>query len=280
MPDRLVRATLASIADGVLSIDTEARIVFANRAAQSLLRLADAEIVGKHYKDVFSIVDELTRRELESPLKRASQTRVVGEPLRHTLLIAHNGAEVPVDESLAAIYDDQRRIEGTVLVFRDVSSRRRAEQASRLLASIVESSDDAIVSKDTNGIVTSWNRGAERIFGYTAEEMIGRPIRVIAAPDRVQEMSAILERVKSGERVDHYETVRQTKSGRLVNISLTVSPVHDDVGRIVGASKIARDISEQVRVRAEVAEQRERLRVTLGGIADAVAATDNTGRIT
>src|SRR6185295_14175725 len=97
------------------------------------------------------------------------------------------------------------------LVFRDVTERRRAEHTNRLLSSIVEWSDDAIISKDLNGIVTSWNAGAERIFGYTADEMLGKPINIIAAPDRREEMPAILEKVRNGERIDHYETIRRSK---------------------------------------------------------------------
>jgi PAS domain S-box-containing protein len=121
--------------------------------------------------------------------------------------------------------------------------------ATALLASIVESSDDAIVSKDLNGIVTSWNTAAERLFGYTAEEMIGRPIAIIAPPERASEMPAIMRRLRAGERIDHYETQRMRKDGTIVHIALTVSPVRDGSGKIVGASKIARDITHQVELR-------------------------------
>jgi PAS domain S-box-containing protein len=128
--------------------------------------------------------------------------------------------------------------------------RMRADQSSRLLAAIVETTDDVIVSKDLNGIVTSWNRGAERTFGYTANEMIGRPIMTIIPPGRQSEEVEILERIRCGERVEHYETVRQRKDGSLVDVSLSVSPVKDAVGKVVGASKIARDIGEKKRDQA------------------------------
>jgi len=114
-----------------------------------------------------------------------------------------------------------------------------------LLAAIVESSDDAIISKDLRGVITSWNKGAEHTFGYTAAEALGRPITIIAAPERPDEMPGIMERIRRGERVDHFETIRTAKDGRRVNISLTVSPIRDGSGLIVGASKIARDISER-----------------------------------
>ena len=115
------------------------------------------------------------------------------------------------------------------------------------LASIVESSDDAIIGKSLDGIVMSWNRAAERIFGYTAEEMIGRPMSQLAVPGQQEDMTWILDRVRNGERIDHYETVRQTKDGRVIFVSLCVSPIRDNAGKIVGASKIARDITERKR---------------------------------
>lgn len=124
-----------------------------------------------------------------------------------------------------------------------------ADLTTALLASIVESSDDAIVSKNLDGIVTSWNAAAERLFGYTAEEMIGRPIAILAPADRKSEMPLILSRLRAGERIHHYETQRCRKDGSLVYISLTVSPIRNASGQIVGASKIARDVTEQVELR-------------------------------
>ena len=125
------------------------------------------------------------------------------------------------------------------------TERRRMEGASRHLAAIVENSDDAIISKDLNGIITSWNTGAEKIFGYTASEAVGQPIKLIAAPDSLNEMPAILDQVRSGNRIHHYETRRRRKDGQIINVSLTVSPVRDSFGTIVGASKIARDITDR-----------------------------------
>jgi PAS domain S-box-containing protein len=129
-----------------------------------------------------------------------------------------------------------------------------------LLAAIVDSSDDAIVSKDLNGVVTSWNRGAERIFGYTAPEMIGRPILQLIPADRVNEEPVILDRLRRGERVENFETVRVCKNGRLIDVSLTISPVRDPSGKVVGASKIARDITEQKLAQSRLAQAHEALR--------------------
>jgi len=127
------------------------------------------------------------------------------------------------------------------------ASLRESEQRLRWLASIVEYSDDAIVSKNLDGVITSWNRGAQRVFGYSAEEVIGRPITIVIPQDRRDEERTILTRIRRGERIDHFETVRQDKQGRLIVVSLTVSPVRNAEGDIVGASKIARDITEQKR---------------------------------
>ncbi|WP_271575756.1 PAS domain S-box protein [Bradyrhizobium sp. CCBAU 11361] len=122
---------------------------------------------------------------------------------------------------------------------------RESEQRLRWLASIIESSDDAIVSKNLDGIITSWNSGAERIFGYSAAEAIGQPITLVIPQDRQSEEREILTRIRRGERIEHFETVRQRKNGSLIVVSLTVSPVKDANGKVVGASKIARDITEQ-----------------------------------
>jgi PAS domain S-box-containing protein len=142
----------------------------------------------------------------------------------------------------------------------DLIEGKQAEGAKARLAAIVESSDDAIVSKDLDGVITSWNRGAERLFGYTAQEAIGQPVTILIPPDRFDEEPHILERVRRGERLEHYETTRRHKDGMLLQISLTVSPIIDGEGRIVGASKIARDISAHVAARRAVEESREVLR--------------------
>lgn len=137
----------------------------------------------------------------------------------------------------------------------EVEQRRNGELAKSRLAAIVESSEDAMVTKDLNGNITSWNKGAERLFGYTADEMMGKPVRLLIPPERDDEEPTILHRIRSGERVDTYDTVRRRKDGALVDISLTVSPLRDATGKVVGASKVARDISERKRA----AEQQELL---------------------
>ena len=134
-----------------------------------------------------------------------------------------------------------------LLSFHDVTMRKEAEAANARLSAIVQSSDDAILSKDLNGIITSWNQGAERIFGYTFDETIGKPVTILIPADRADEELSILERVRRGERTDHYETVRRHKDGSLIEVSLTVSPIVNERGAIIGASKIARDITQRKR---------------------------------
>ena len=147
--------------------------------------------------------------------------------------------------------------------------RQEAERQTGLLAAIVDSSDDAIVSKDLDGIITSWNRGAERLFGYLADEVIGQSIRLLIPADRQQEEDSILQRIRSGVRVDHIETVRRRKDGTLVDVSVTISPVLDESGRIVGASKVARDITERKEVDRMLREREQLLRM----LADDLEAT-------
>jgi PAS domain S-box-containing protein len=168
------------------------------------------------------------------------------------------------------LYDASGILIGAVNMLIDISDRKRADADSQRLVSIVESSDDAIVSKDLDGTITSWNRGAERLFGYMAEEVIGKPVTILIPPDRMNEEPEIIGRVRRGERVDHYDTVRRRKDGSLIDISLTVSPIKDAGGRIIGASKIARDITERKRAQEQqkllVNEMKHRIKNSLATI--------------
>jgi len=163
-------------------------------------------------------------------------------------------------------FRDESRLFGIV---QDVTASKAAEEASHRLVAIVESSDDAIVSKDLHGVVTSWNPGAERMFGYTAQEMIGRPITTIIPPELRDEENVILATIARGDRLEHFETVRVKKSGETIEVSLTVSPVKDEAGRIVGASKIARDITP--RKKAEQTLQINERVAAVGRLAATVA---------
>lgn len=161
------------------------------------------------------------------------------------------------------LHDEQGHLIGAMNILMDLATRTSGAEMTSELAAIVESSDDAIVSKSLDGIILSWNRGAERIFGFTADEAIGSPITMVIPQELHLEEKEILSRLRRGERVDHYETIRLTRDGRPINISLTVSPVRDHTGRIIGASKIARDITRQTQADAALAELNDQLAAQL-----------------
>jgi len=186
----------------------------------------------------------------------AAAGRVFREELPYWMA---DGSERIVDFAMHPIRDRAGNVAFLNPTGIDISERKRieaelrdSEQRLRWLASIVESSDDAIVSKNLDGVITSWNAGAERIFGYTAEEAVGQPITLVIPQDRQDEERTILTRIRRGERIDHFETIRQRKHGSLITVSLTVSPVRNAEGKIVGASKIARDITEQKRSQEKI----------------------------
>jgi PAS domain S-box-containing protein len=185
-----------------------------------------------------------------------------GSPVRNQEVVIErsDGSRITTLVNIDPLTNSAGKIIGAINIFEDVTDWRKAEQASRRLAAIVESSEDAIISKDLNGIITSWNQAAERVFGYTAEEVIGKPITLLIPPERHDEEPGILARIQRGERIEHYETVRQHKDGSLLDISLTVSPIRDALGNIVGASKIARDITRRKLVEEALRHSEERAR--------------------
>lgn len=255
----LLRVTLASIGDAVITTDTAGRITFLNGVAECLTGWRTVEAAGRSLDTVFQIVNERTRQTVESPATRALRDGVIVGLANHTVLITKDGSELPIDDSAAPINDNKGNVVGCVLVFRDVTARRQleAENASRLvaaqlLASIVESSGDAIVSKSLEGIIQTWNTAAEQVFGYSAEQAVGRHISLIIPADRAGEESEIIARIQAGQRVEHFDTVRVRSDGRAIEVSLTISPIKDEEGNIIAASKIARDITERKRLENEL----------------------------
>jgi two-component system CheB/CheR fusion protein len=163
-----------------------------------------------------------------------------------------DGTRVPFEPYPTPLFDASGVLIGAVNMLIDLTDRKRAEKVKQLLSSIVQFSDDAIISKNLDGIIESWNAGAERIFGYTAREAIGQSVEILIPPDRLNEEQTILRRIRRGERIEHYETIRRCKDGSPINISLTVSPIMATDGRVIGASKIARDITERKRSEAHI----------------------------
>jgi PAS domain S-box-containing protein len=261
-------------ADAIISADRSLRIIIWNPAAERMFGFSASEILGHPIETVLPTDGSgLSATAFRQLIAKGGSLEV--ESRGRT----RSGMQLLVTCTAAAIDGETGEVAGVACVVRELAGGERAERIGRRLAAIVESSDDAIISKDLNGIVTSWNGAAERIFGYPASEMIGQSIRRIVPADRQSEEDEVLARIRSGQKVDHFETVRQRKDGTPVEISLTVSPIRDATGAVIGASKVARDITERRRVEAErmqlfaALEEQSRLTNTLNDVGRVVAST-------
>ena len=283
----LLAVTLASIGDGVIVTETQGRVTFLNGEAERLTGWTSGEAEGHPLNEVFHIVNEHTRQPVEDPVEKVFRLGTVIGLANHTILIAKDGRETPIDDSGAPIRQGDGTIQGVVLVFRDATVEKQAQRSLARLAAIIESSEDAILSKDLKGIIQTWNAGAARMFGYQAEDVIGQPITLLLPPERVHEEEQILERVRNGQCVEHLETVRMTKDGRRLDVSVTVSPVKDHDGQIIGVSKILRDITnrkrakeERQRLHALAAREKDRLSALVSSITDEIWFADTEERFT
>jgi PAS domain S-box-containing protein len=251
--DFLANARLAAIVgssdDAIIGKDLNGIITDWNSAAEELFGYMAEEVVGRHISVIAPPGREIEMAAIIERISNSERVYHFETQRRHK-----DGHLVDISLTVSPIHDQEGRVVGASKIARDIGEEKRGRAQRGLLAAIVNSSDDAIISKDLDGVVTSWNAAAERLFGYSADEMIGKPISIIAAPGREEDMRAILERIRRGERVEHYETQRRHRDGSIKDISLTVSPIYDGRGRIIGASKISRDISER-----RLAEQRLRL---------------------
>jgi two-component system CheB/CheR fusion protein len=239
----MMRATLESTTDAIVVTDLAGKVTGFNEKYAQMLGLS-REIINssdaQQLRKMFS-------RQFKNPeqfLARVREIYASSPPESFDILEFADGRVFERHSKTQSI--DKRRV-GRVWSFRDITERARAGIISQRLAAIVDSSDDAIVSKDLNGIVTTWNSGAERLFGYSTSEMIGTSIMRLIPPDRQAEENEILTRIRNGQRVDHFETVRMRKDGQLLDVSVTVSPIKDGAGNVIGASKVARDIGERKR---------------------------------
>jgi PAS domain S-box-containing protein len=239
---------LEGLFEGFVACDTGWRVTHMNAAAERITGRKRADVLGKTLREAFpgsvgNPVEQMYQRAMET--RRPERMEHFHEPYGQWLEISAS----PVKTGGLAFY------------FRDITELKRRDELQARLAAIVESSEDAIVSKSLDGIIQSWNAGAQRIFGWTAEEAIGKPILLIIPPERHDEERQILARLQRGERVEHFDTVRVTKDGRRIDISVTISPVRDAAARIVGASKVARDIGERkqmLRALEEASRQKDR----------------------
>lgn len=253
------RVTLRSIGDAVITTDIKGCVTYINGVGELLTGWSQEDALGQPLDRVFPIVNEMTRKPVESPATRALREGVVVGLANHTVLIRKDGAECPIDDSAAPIRNEFGYVSGCVLIFRDVTAQRQVERekanqlhTARLLASIVESSNDAIIAKSLEGIIQSWNAAAERLFGFTAEEAVGKHISLVIPPDRLAEEEEIIASLKAGRRIEHYETERVRRDGQRIVVSLTISPIKDDAGNVTGASKIVRDVGAQKRLEEDL----------------------------
>lgn len=257
--EQLYRSTFELAGVGVAHISPEGRWLRVNPKLCEITGYSESELLQLTFQDLAHPED------LAADIAQGEQIRagVLDKYSAERRCVRKDGSHIWVNLTVSGVRDSAGKLKHFISVMEDISERRDAEAARSWLAAIVQSSDDAIVSKDLNGIITSWNSAAARIFEFTAQEAVGKSITIIIPQELRDEETHILRRLRAGERIEHYETVRSTKSGKKLNVSLTISPVRDSKGRITGASKIARDITERKQVEKELREGQSQLALAL-----------------
>jgi PAS domain S-box-containing protein len=250
---RLFRALLDQSNDAIEVIDPKTlRLLDVNQKACQGLGYSREELLNLTISDIDPFLDESLRAKIQGELDKS------GFVVMETCHRRKDGSIFPVEVSIKRVPLDRAYI---VTVARDITERKRSEEARLKHAAIVESSDDAIISMDLEAVITSWNAGAERIFGYTEAEVLGQPITTIIPPELRDEEHEILARLRAGGRIEHYETKHATKTGKMLDVSITISPIKDSAGRILGFSKIARDITERKQSEVALRESEQRFRL-------------------
>jgi PAS domain S-box-containing protein len=266
--DDLSRFLLAAIVDysddAIISKNLNGIVTSWNTAACRLFGYTAEEMIGQ---SILRIIPKESHLEEDRILEKIR----AGERIEHfdTIRVKKSGERIEISVTISPVRDATGRIIGASKIARDINERRRSDETRFRLAAIVDSADDAIIGKDLNGIVSSWNEGARRLFGYTSEEMIGQPLMRLIPKGLEHEEVEILRKLRSGEKIEHYETVRVTKAGDPVDVSVTISPIRNREGKVIGASKIARNISDRKRVEKTLL-QAEKL-ATTGRMAAAIA---------
>jgi PAS domain S-box-containing protein len=249
--ERRWHAVFAQAALGITVVNLEGRIEEANATFCSMIGYAVEELRIRTFLDITHPDDVASSRELVRQLRDGESDRCVLEKR----YVRKNGDVLWCRTTVTMLHNDDGRLIQLLGIVQDITEQKHAEYLKNRLTAVVEHSDDAIITKTLNSIISTWNPGAQRIFGYTAEEAIGQSVTMLIPEKHLDEEPEILNRLRRGERIDHYETVRRRKDGTLIDVSLTVSPIKDAEGRIVGASKIARDITRQKRTEATIRDQ-------------------------
>jgi len=255
-----LQATFDSIVEGIVVLDSGLNVIRVNRAAALLFGIEDASLTRQQAEAIFEVcLPDGTPLPVEAwPTARAVRGDYVHD-MEFAIRRKDGGSTVIVEVSSAPVVGATGDLGQVLVSYRDITESRAVARSRDLLAAIVESSQDAIIGKDIDGIITSWNRGAEKVFGYTPAEMIGESVLKILPESLLAQEDNILTRIKRGETVEHFETERLTKDGRAIYVALAISPIRDPMGKIVGASKIARDITEHKYAEVQMARQTQEL---------------------
>ena len=265
---------LANIQESVIVTDMQGKIIYWNEGAEHIFGYSASEMLGKTPALLYP--EGAALAQFLSDLQSIQE----GKPYTGEWRAQRkDGAPIWIDIRTTVLLNTEGEASGFIGVAKDITQSKQAHEARLQLSAIVETSDDAIIGKTVEGIITSWNEAAERMYGYTAKETVGQPITLLFPPHRQDEFAAIMEHITRGEQVNHYETKRLKKDGSIIPVSVTVSPIKDSEGNIIGASAIARDITQQKRLEAEVRQSKQQLEVILSHIADGITVQDRSGTL-
>ena len=255
-PERKYKYLCENGSSIMLMIAADGKVIDANNGFLEMSGYSSHEIIGKNVLD-FVVAEQRnkTAAEIRAALSNGGTT-----PQFEVTFRSKDGSTRTILLPQKQLISEEEGHRNLLVTGVDITERKHAEEAMSHLAAIVESSDDAIIGKTMNGIITSWNRGAEKLYGYSAEEVNGKPVSILIPPNRPDELAKILESLKRGENVQHYETRRMRKDGTIIDVSLAVSPIRDSTGEVVGASTIARNITERKRMLKALEESEERYR--------------------
>ncbi|CAG0999883.1 two-component system, NarL family, sensor histidine kinase EvgS [Methanosarcinales archaeon] len=261
----------------IVAIDVDQKITLVNKKCSEVLGYGEQEIISKNWFDTF--IPERVRYEVKAVFEKLIAGKIESVESVENPVLTRRGEERLIAWHNTILRDEAGDIAGTLSSGEDITEQKGAEKRLSLLASIVDSSDDAIIGKTLDGIIVSWNRGAQRIYGYSADEVKGHSISILVPPDHPDEFPQLLERIRQGQRIEHHETIRMSKDGKKICSSLTISPIKDANGKIIGASTIAWDITEQKRIEIALRESEARFRSITQSATDAIISADSDDNI-